>query len=201
MKKISLVASIILAASLFTGCAFKNQKIAVEYNSDNIKAHQHGEVCLNKFEDDRADKSRIGIVKNRLGMETANILTDQDIAVLVSKAVEEELVNLGYKVYLTNVQYTDGQNNANNCTFVDGKIKNFFVEPVRGLVAVDGKSVITVNLIIQKEDGTELKKTYSANGESRSYMGTASLFKESMDDALSKLIKKIKADMPSIIKG
>jgi len=185
---------------LMSGCAFKDQKIAIEYTSDGVKSNKTGAICLNKFTDVRADASRIGIVKNTLGMETANIITDQDITILVSNAVKEELTNLGYKVDLVNVKYKDGQGFSNNCTFVDGKIQNFFVEPEFGLFAVDGKSVITVNMLIQTPDGKVYKKIYSSNGESRSYVGGfASLFKESMDDALNKIVKDIKADLPSVI--
>jgi len=185
---------------LMSGCAFKDQKLAIEYTSDGVKSNKEGSICLNKFTDIRADKSRIGIVKNTLGMETANIITDQDITILVSNAVKEELVNLGYKVNLVNVKYKDGQGFSNNCTFIDGKIQNFFVEPEFGLMAVDGKSVITVNMLIQTPDGKVYKKVYSSNGESRSYIGGfAGLFKESMDDALNKIIRNIKTDLPSII--
>jgi len=191
---------IIAMLVLMSGCAFKDQKIAVEYTSDGVKSNKTGTICLNKFADVRADKSRIGIVKNGLGMETANIITDQDITILISNAVKEELINLGYKVDLVNVKYKDGQGFSNNCTFIDGKIQNFFVEPEFGLVAVDGKSVITVNMLIQTPAGKVYKKVYSANGESRSYVGGfAGLFKESMDDALSKIVKDIKSDLPSVI--
>lgn len=199
--KIQLLAVVVMGM-LFSGCAFKNQKIAVEYTPDNVKGSEQGIVCLNKFSDVRTDKSRIGIVKNGYGMETANILTDQDITIVVSKSLEEELSNLGYKVELLNIRNADGQNNAINCAFVDGKIQNFFVEPEFGLFAVDGISIITVELMIQTEDGMQLKKVYSANGNSRSYIGGfASLFKESMDNALKNLILDIKKDLPLVIKG
>jgi uncharacterized lipoprotein YajG len=198
--KLKLLA-LVGATLLISGCAFKDQKLAIEYTSDGVKSNKSGAICLNKFTDVRADKSRIGIVKNTLGMETANIITDQDITILVSQALKEELLNLGYKVDLVNVKYKDGQGFSNNCTFIDGKIQNFFVEPEFGLMAVDGKSVITVNMIIVNPSGKVYKKTYSSNGESRSYVGGfASLFKESMDDALTKIIKDMKSDLPSVIK-
>jgi uncharacterized lipoprotein YajG len=198
--KLKLLA-LVGATLLISGCAFKDQKLAIEYTSDGVKSNKSGAICLNKFTDVRADKSRIGIVKNTLGMEIANIITDQDITILVSQALKEELLNLGYKVDLVNVKYKDGQGFSNNCTFIDGKIQNFFVEPEFGLMAVDGKSVITVNMIIVNPSGKVYKKTYSSNGESRSYVGGfASLFKESMDDALTKIIKDMKSDLPSVIK-
>ena len=189
-----------LVLSMLSGCVFKDQKIEVEYESDNIKAHQIGIVCLNKFSDNRRVKQRIGVVKNGYGMETANVLTDQDITIVISKAIKKELNNLGYEVKLINVDFGEGIKSYQGCDVVDGSIKNFFVEPIMKFTEIEDRAIITVDILVQTEAGKEFKKTYSANGKSFSNLGvTARLAKEAMDKALQNIILDIKADIPKIM--
>jgi uncharacterized lipoprotein YajG len=200
MKIKLLLLSSFMLTTLFTGCAFKDQKIDVEYSSDGKKASYEGTVCLNKIKDIREDKSRIGIVKNTYGMETANVITDQNVSLLISNAIKDELIALGYTVNLIDVAFGEGINLFDGCDVLDGNLKNMFVEPIFGIFAVDGKAIITVELVIATQTGKEFKKTYSTNGKSRSYVGGfAQLQKEAMDKALTALILEIKADLPNVL--
>lgn len=185
---------------LFAGCSFKNQNIVVDYSSDNITGNEKGVVCLNKFEDIRADKSRIGSIYNSSGAETGSVITNQDVTMLVSKALEKELKNLGYAVRLVDVQYSKGVGYDNDCSFIDGKIQSFFVKHDFGVVTVDSKSLITVNITVQSKSGKEFRKKYSTEGDSATFAGTyGRVFKETADDALKAIILNIKSDLPSVI--
>ena len=186
MKKTIIITALLIF--VYSGCAFKNQKIAIEYESNGQTSNETATICLNKFSDNRLVKHRIGIVKNGMGVETADILTDQDIRILISNSIKEEMQNLGYSVKLIDVEYGKGINKYDTCDIVDGQIKEVFVEPIFSMFSVEGKAIITINMLIQTQSGKEFKKIYSSNGGATSYGGHPALFKESMDKALANLI-------------
>jgi uncharacterized lipoprotein YajG len=197
--KIKLLIALSLGM-LFTGCSFKNQKVVVDYTSNNVTGNEKGVVCLNKFADERADKSRIGSIKNSSAEETGSVVTDQDVAALISKALEKELKNLGYTVKLVDVQYEKGVGYDNDCTFIDGKVQNFFVKHDFGIAIVESKSVVSVNITVQNRSGKEFRKKYTTDSNSETFAGTyGRVFKETADDALNTIVSNIKADLPSVI--
>jgi hypothetical protein len=181
----------------FTGCV--NHKIAIEHTSDNVKGNNTGIICLNKFDDTRVEKERIGFWVNGFGFESGDILTEQDISTLISKTVEKELKNLGYTVELVKVAQNSFDVNANDCTFIDGNIKVLYIETKPSLIYVYSESIIIVDMLIQNESGREYKKTFTAEDKTKGFVLSASLGKKSIDIALSKLILKIKSELPSVI--
>ena len=92
---------ILLIATLLPACAFVDEHVQLEYQDlpavSNSAANQ-GTIFLSLFEDQRADKSKIGVVKNGYGMETAKVLTDDNPAVWITNTLKGNLERTGYKV-------------------------------------------------------------------------------------------------------
>ena len=189
---------VLVLITLFTsGCV--NHNIVIEHTAKSKKGNELGTVCLNKFEDIRVEKARIGYWVNGYGFESGDILTEQDVTIVLSKSIEDELTNLGYKVNLVNVTHVDGEDSTNNCTFIDGKVKIFFIES--GAFPIPySTSAIVIDLFIQNESGKEYKKTFSVEYTANSMWAvTAGLGKESMDLALDKLMIDIASELPAIV--
>jgi len=93
--------TLIVIASIFTGCALTEDKIDIPYQGRaNITVVQ-GADKINvevKNEDKRTVfKDRVGAKKNGYGMEMAKIVPSNDVAKTFSDAVLFELENLGFK--------------------------------------------------------------------------------------------------------
>ena len=180
-----------------SGCV--NHNIVIEHTLSKDSGSENGKICLNKFEDKRVEQNRIGYWVNSYGIEHGDILTTQDITIVMSKSIEDELESLGYEVGLVNVTHKDGEDNTDDCTFIDGKVNVFFIKS--GVYPYPySTSAIIVDLFIQNESGKEYKKTFSIEYTANSMWAvTASLGKESMDIALNQLMAKIKSELPSVI--
>ena len=135
----------LFVAIIHTGCAFKDQKLELEYTSNGEKGSETGIVCLNKFSDERVAKHRIGIVKNGMGMETANIITDQDITFLISDAIHIEMKNLGYQVNLIDVKYSKFMRYKSRCylrLYCQKELEVIFEDTGKNFVKINWEEII-----------------------------------------------------------
>jgi hypothetical protein len=101
-----------LAASS-SGCAFGARHVLLTYpprssvsesgvaHAESTKASVHLPIILVRFNDLRQDRAAIGTVRNALGMRTAAVLADNDVADWVTDAVKLELEGAGYQVTQT----------------------------------------------------------------------------------------------------
>jgi hypothetical protein len=106
---IRLTALTALVAS--TGCAFGTREAVLSYppeadDGGGLIASAHAEEgivprareIVLKVSDERAERDRIGNVRNGFGMDTANVVTKDDVAGWVEGALAQELTNAGYTV-------------------------------------------------------------------------------------------------------
>ncbi len=95
--------------ALVAGCAFGNRHAVLTYPPPPAGGTAVAEaapaaapaalpIILIPFTDARSDREHIGEVKNGLGMKTAWVLADNDVAGWVSDAVAKELAESGFQV-------------------------------------------------------------------------------------------------------
>jgi predicted alternative tryptophan synthase beta-subunit len=107
-KKIHVV--LVATATLLSGCAFGTRTAHLTYppeegdHSTIALAHaqegqpDRGRIVVLSVTDDRTEKSRIGNVRNTFGMNTADVVTSDDVRGWVEAAMKSELERAGYVV-------------------------------------------------------------------------------------------------------
>jgi len=97
-KRFFAIASCVAIVS-FSGCALTTDQIELQYNQQHgvSKIPGASSVSVNiQVADQRQDKSKVSSKKNGYGMEMAPILTTEDVAVTVRRAIEQELRARGF---------------------------------------------------------------------------------------------------------
>lgn len=182
-----------------SGCGMMTQNIVMEYNSKSEKLPSNGKICLNKFSDDRTIKNKIGTYQDGYTVEH-DIITDQQVNLVISNAINDELKKQGYSVDLIDIDSNKIEKIYNQCNIIDGSIKKVFTEGTNKFLVFTYKSIITLDVKIITKSGEKLEKTYSANGESMGMTISASNSKNALDEALEKIILDITKDIQGIIK-
>jgi len=191
--------------SMCTGCQFVDRKIQLEYLPLGAKeSNSLGDLYFSKLIDARADKGRIGVVKNASllghGMDSADVQTDQDVTIWISKAISSELANIGYTVTIADANKIDIVNdNLTSIPVVSGVVNKVFAEPIIGIFNVDMTGNIQITLEVYL-NGKVRKKTYTASEKVTTYGGTfaASSYKDSLEKTLQSLLIQIKNDFKNM---
>lgn len=87
--------------AFLTGCAFTTDRIELQYPQQLGAKPLTGANTVSvatKVNDLRNDKSKVGSKKNGFGMETAPIITVEDVSVTFQKAIEQALRVRGFNV-------------------------------------------------------------------------------------------------------
>ena len=116
-KNIQVV--LVATATLLGGCAFGARTAHLTYPPEETAhsaipaAHaqetqsDRGRVVVLNVTDDRSEKSRIGNVRNTFGMDTADVVTSDDVRGWVENALKSELERAGYTVMQEGTSQTD----------------------------------------------------------------------------------------------
>jgi len=101
---------VLLIGSFAGGCAFGTRHVTLSYPPESnmgepsvayaitSQAGPEKTITFFQFKDLRFDKSRIGNVQNTYGMDTADIIAENDVAEWINNAIIMELEGAGYKV-------------------------------------------------------------------------------------------------------
>lgn len=108
--KFSLFAVLLMSSLVLGGCAFGTRTVVLHYPPEEPaegmigSAHaapavtaEQGIVVLS-LSDQRAERGRVGNVRNGFGMDTADVVTNDDVTAWVQGALEQELAHAGYRV-------------------------------------------------------------------------------------------------------
>lgn len=99
-RKIFALATCVSVASL-TGCALTTDRVDIQYSPqmgvEQVPGAQNVVVNV-KVVDQRRDTSKVSSKKNGFGMEMAPIVANEDVAVTIRRAIEEELKARGFKL-------------------------------------------------------------------------------------------------------
>jgi len=185
---------------ILTSCAFIDQEVFLEYG----QAHYAGtkidkKLYINRFNDCRNDKVRIGIVKNGYGFETANVVTKQDVCLWIGNCLTMELEKAGYNVIKTDISIRDIPFDKN--IFLDGHVLKVFSEPVIGLWGIDFVSNISVKIDIYYS-GKKYSKIYNTNSTEFTMIciRAADWFKMTLESAVRKMALQITNDIVELSK-
>ena len=202
MKKIlqTLTTPILLSITLFslTGCSM-TQSIVMEYNTKTPRESNTGKICINKFTDSRDLKTRIGLWQSTIGNEF-DIISDQHLNFVIGSAISDELKQLGYNIYLIDIDSNKTDEMYNQCSVLNGDVKKVFVEGVPRFAAYKYTSIITVEIKFITQKGLKYEKKYSSNGDGVSISITGAS-KPTLDEALEKIILEITQDIKKLQNG
>lgn len=146
-KRVLIIASCIAAANL-TGCAFTTDRIDLQYTQQkNVSPIPGaGNVVVNvKVADLRQDKTKVSSKKNGFGMETAPIIANEDVAVTVRKAIEQELRTRGF---------TLGSDAA--IVQIAADLTRFYNEHKTGFFSGDAVADLNMSVIVKSKKGNLL---------------------------------------------
>lgn len=133
MRSILKAIVLLLLAATLPACAFVDNEVQLEQQDFTGLKPGTGvgrTVYLTLLEDKRIDKTKVGIVKNGFGMETAKVLTKDDPAIWVSNSLKTNMIKAGYQVHTVNKRYQPSGNDI----LLTGKLTNVRAEPQLGIL-------------------------------------------------------------------
>ena len=132
MRRLLIIALLTISAQ---ACAFIDNEVQLEYqsvagltpNPSNTRV-----IFLSLIEDSRPDKMRVGVIRNGYGMETANVLSKDDVRVWISNTLKGNLEQAGYSVRAVEGAFapTDGQ------FHLSGEIIKAYSDPQVGFLTI-----------------------------------------------------------------
>jgi len=192
---------VVIMCSLFTsGCAFGTRQAKITYpptSSQSEKAGlitapvgSQGEIVLQQFSDDRADKAIVGHVRNGYGMKTAKVVGQPDLTDVVNQAVRAELIRAGYVVQ------DAGAAISTNMPVISGALVKLYCD---AYMSYEGSASLYVRIT---RDGKEiLRKTYEGEGSAgMNWAMTGTSYGLSLSLAIQDTLEKLKRDLPAALK-
>jgi uncharacterized lipoprotein len=182
LKHSAKILSFLLLAQILTGCALTRDEIALSYTvrggRDRVPGASDIKVEV-KIADQRQDPSIVGRKINGFGMETAAILSTNDVVELVRGAIGTELEMRGFA-------RGDG-------VVVTGDLSKYYNRFKLGFWAGDSIAELILNIQIRGKDGTILfTKNIIAEGlEPNIQMALGHNAKLSLQDALAKAMEQL----------
>ncbi len=181
MRSVLLLFTLML---LGTGCALTKDFVNLDYSPQQGVAKVAGAEKVDvsvKMDDQRTRKDRVSSKKNGYGMEMAAIISNNDVAALVSTAITDELRNRGFKI-------------GGNRALVSIELTKFYNDFKIGFWSGSAVAEVVMNVQVKKPDGNivyakaisgehTLKGVQLMSGEN----ARASL-NEALKDAVSKLM-------------
>lgn len=186
---------LLLLTQILTGCALTKDEIALNYTvrGNRDKVPGAGDVKVNVvIQDQREVRDVVGRKINGWGMETAGILSTNDVIALVQNAIGTELEMRGF---------TRGQG-----VEVSGELRKFYNRFKLGMWSSDSIAELILNLQIKGKDGTILfSKSIVAEGlEPNIQIAAGHNAKASLENALAKAMEQLFQDsafIPALLKA
>jgi len=195
-----LLFRVVLLSSLVSlaGCAFGTRTATLTYPPDEeseglVASAQAAEMEVTRdksvyltVSDERSDRTRIGNVRNAFGMDTADVVTKDDIARWVEGAIAMELRQAGYEVI-----QGDTNPGGDDVIGLDAEVLKVYCDVY---MTYDGEVSLMVNL--KGDDGTEVRKQIEGKGGvGLNWAATAESYAESIALALQDAISKIETEL------
>lgn len=190
-KKIQVV--LVATAALLGGCAFGTRTAHLTYPPEESghsaipAAHaqesksDRGRVVVLNVTDDRPEKSRIGNVRNTFGMDTADVVTSDDVLGWVENALKSELERAGYTVM------QEGRSQTDDAVGLQTSVMKVYCDVY---MTYDGEVSLMLNL--RGSNRSPASKLIEGKGSvGMSWAGTAKSYAESLALALQNAISKV----------
>jgi hypothetical protein len=181
---------IVLLSSYLPACAFVDNEVQLEYQEvANITktSDDLGIIYLGLFEDARTDRSRIGVIKNAYGMETAKVLSKDDPVVWISNTLKGNLQRKGYSVETVKKGFAPAEDQF----FLTGKITKVMSDPKMGFWTIDVTG--NVDAIVQANyGGRQKERVISGQSVTTSMLSTGGdLHKGVLNGAIADFVTKV----------
>lgn len=191
---------LLLVLNFLSGCAFGERQATLVYppetengqpiNQLQISSPKKVQVILGEFEDNRTDKTRVGTVRNGLGMETADVVTSNSVSGWVMDAVREELKNNGYTIINSSDQ-------SDTSVKISGEVLNVFCD-----MYLNYSGEVSIYMNVSKNEEKLFHKLYSGEGSAGIAMaGTGTSFSKSLSLALSSLLNDFIGELNAYSSG
>jgi len=195
--------SLVALAMALGGCAFGTREATLRYPpvaeptsgtaqaaTTQLPSANRGEIALAPFADARSDKSRVGSVRNGFGMQTASVVTKDDIAAWVTTALRTELTNAGYRV-------VDGASGTASGLLLTGDLTHLWCDSYfnyNGEVALDVRLRAAGQMLMNKK--------IEGNGSAgTNWAATAEAYGQTLALSLADALKKLVAEIDKVAAG
>lgn len=152
--RVIAIASCVALVAL-SGCALTTDRIELQYNQQQgiSKIPGASDVSVSvQVTDQRQDKSKVSSKKNGFGQEMAPIVVTEDVAVTVSRAIEQELRARGFQL---------GSDAA--LVQVTADITRFYNDHKMGFFAGDAVADLNMSVIVKSKTGDMLYSRHVAS--------------------------------------
>jgi len=198
MKVRILNLALISSIALLSGCAFGTRTAELSYppeengggliqsaQAQGTELHRSKIVALS-VTDERSERNRIGNVRNGFGMDTADVVTKDDIRGWVDDALTKELESAGYEVVRS-----DEAGASKDVIGLQAEILKVYCDVY---FTYDGEVALMVTL--DSEDSDTVKKQFEGEGGvGLNWAATGDSYAESLALALQDVIAKLLAEV------
>lgn len=184
--------SLIVALMAITAqaCALTDNEVQLEYqsvaglipNPNNTRV-----VFLSLIDDSRPDKSRLGVIRNAYGMETAKVLSKDDARIWVSNTLKGNLEQAGYTVRAVDGAFVPSANQFH----LSGELIKAYSDPQMGFFTITMRGDVQATMQAEYQ-GRRSRKLIAGQSEEESLIATGGdLHKRVLNNALSDFIRKV----------
>ena len=191
------VLCLVLAMVSMTGCAFGTRDADLTYpprhEGEGVIPEAHAAVApvagersvVLAVSDERPNKARIGNVRNAFGMDTADVVTDEDVDAWVTGALSRELSDKGYVVRAA--EDPEGGESLR----IDAEIVHVYCDVY---LSYDGK--VGLGVTFSSPGRPPLRKQYEGKGSvGVNWAATAESYAQSLALALENALSQVMADL------
>lgn len=155
LKFISVASCITLLT--LSGCALTTDHIQLSYSQQQDISPVSGANSVTvsvQVNDQRQDKSKVSSKKNGFGMEMAPILANEDVAITVRRAIEQELRSRGFQLSAEAALVQ-----------IEADLTRFYNDHKIGFFAGDAIADLNMSVIVKSKEGELLfSKQIAAQG-------------------------------------
>src|SRR5574343_311680 len=188
----------LFVAVALAGCAFGTRQASLTYPPAAVEqaavsgaVTKKTTIVLNKFGDERSDKSVVGTVRNGFGMSTADVVATTDVSDWVTKAVGTELWANGYRC----VSGSPETFNDTKVVAVSGTVLNACCD-----MYMSHTGQVSLLAKVRKENNEVITRHYNGEGSAGlAVAATSESFAESLSLALRDALKKFMADLETML--
>jgi len=176
------------AGLLLGGCALTTDRIDLSYSVPAGVAPVNGASAITvavEVSDQRADKTKVSSKKNGFGMEMAPILANEDVALTVRRAIEQNLSARGFRTGA-----------AGASVKVDAGLTRFYNDHKLGFFAGDAVAELNMNVSVRGRDGSVIyaRQVVAQGTEPNTQLATGENARLALNRALESGMKQLFED-------
>tara|TARA_Y100000294_G_C8412584_1_gene279438 strand:+ start:20 stop:610 length:591 start_codon:yes stop_codon:yes gene_type:complete len=183
---------LILIFFLSPACAFIDNEVQLEYQDvESVAAKDPGQgtIYMSLFDDQRNDKTKIGVIKNSYGMETAKVFTKDDPVIWVSNSLKGGLEKSGFQVETIDKRFSPMPDQF----FLSGDLIKVYSEPQVGFFTITHRGEVQV-FVEAEYNGNSTRQMITGNSSTESLLTTGGeTHKGVLNGALSDFVIKVVA--------